>query len=72
MQLDSTQLLYVNAQSNIESKYYKVEPIKGLCIWCLPCSGKGLVSSKLDGGCPPAAHCSNLVLGPIRRDMQEY
>jgi hypothetical protein len=39
---------------------------------CLPCSGKELVSSRLDGGCPPAAPRSNLVLAPIRHDMQEY
>jgi hypothetical protein len=39
---------------------------------CLPCLRKELVSSSLDGGCPPAAPRSNLVLGPIRHDMQEY
>jgi hypothetical protein len=39
---------------------------------CLPCSGKELVSSRLDGGYPPAAPRSNSVLGPIRHDMQEY
>jgi hypothetical protein len=39
---------------------------------CESCLGKGLVSSKLDDGCPPAAPYSNSVLGPIRHDMQEY
>jgi hypothetical protein len=39
---------------------------------CLPCSRKELVSSRFDGGCPPAAPHSNSVLGPIRHDMQEY
>jgi hypothetical protein len=39
---------------------------------CLSCSRKELVSSRLDGGCPPAAPRSNFVLGPIRHDMQEY
>jgi hypothetical protein len=72
MQIGSTQLLYVNAQSCTSSKYYKVEPIEGLCIQCLPCSEKELVSSRLDGGCPPAAPRSNSVLGLIRHDMQEY
>jgi hypothetical protein len=39
---------------------------------CLPCSEKESVSSRLDGGCPPAAPRSNSMLGPIRHDMQEY
>jgi hypothetical protein len=39
---------------------------------CLPCSRKELVSSRLDGGRPPAAPRSNSVLGPVRHDMQEY
>jgi hypothetical protein len=39
---------------------------------CLPSSEKELVSSRLDGDCPPAASRSNSVLGPIRYDMQEY
>jgi hypothetical protein len=39
---------------------------------CLPCSGKELVSSRLDDGCPLAAPRPNSVLGPIRHDMQEY
>jgi hypothetical protein len=39
---------------------------------CLPCSGKVLVFSRLDGGCSPAAPRSNSVLGPIQHDMQEY
>jgi hypothetical protein len=37
---------------------------------CLPCSGKELVPSRLDGGCPPAAPRSYSVLGPIRHDMK--
>jgi hypothetical protein len=37
----------------------------------LSCSRKELVSSRLDGGCPPAAPRSNSVLDPIRYDMQE-
>jgi hypothetical protein len=49
-----------------------LEPIEGLCIRCLNCSKKGLVSSRLDGDRPPAVPCSNSVLGPIRHDMQEY
>jgi hypothetical protein len=39
---------------------------------CLPCSEKELVSSRLDGGCPPAAPHSNSVLSPIQHDMKEY
>jgi hypothetical protein len=39
---------------------------------CLPCLEKESVSLRLDGGYPPAAPCSNSVLGPIRHDMQEY
>jgi hypothetical protein len=72
MQLGSTQLLNINAQSCTLSKYYKEKPMQGLCKWCLPCSEKGLISSKLDDGCPPTAPRSNSVLGPIRHDMQEY
>jgi hypothetical protein len=39
---------------------------------CLPCLGKELVYSRLDGDCPLVAPRSNSVLGPIRHDMQEY